>query len=152
MGNNVLPQAKASRIEQDGALRRIPGLTLGEYYADQPVFFIHSGLLNLHTATTASGYALIPFPASIISVQLALTEQAGTGPALVLAGHVGDLDAYVDDYSVATADAVGLYDLTEEDAFVNAVIDAGDVVVFSTDGGATTTGTAFMTLICVPNR
>lgn len=148
--NNSGPQASASRVIADGAFKKIPGFIGTDRGLDEHAFLIPSGLLNLHTATTASGYFMVPFDASIVAALVAVVEQAGTGPGLVLAGKTGDLDFYIDDYSIGTSVTVGLYDITSNAAVVNTTITAGETVIFSTDGGATTTGLAHVTLVCVP--
>jgi hypothetical protein len=140
-------RAKASEIQADFSLSQIPGLS----NADAPLLgIIQSGNLNMETAVTAQGHWIAPCDCKVVGAYMQVTEQLGTGAGTVGAGLITDTDSIVNDYSVATSVTAGtLVDLTSNAAFLGGNLNKGDVVVFQTDGGATTTGRVVMFLVVV---
>lgn len=146
-----LIQAKASRILQDGALGQIPGIA-----GNGNPFIIQSGSVNMETAVTGQGHYVAPCDLRVVGALLNVIEQLGTGAGTIGAGTMADTDGLVDDYSVAISVAAGtVVDLTADiactgAALFNKVIPKGTVIVFQSNGAATTTGEACLMLVAVP--
>lgn len=128
----------------------------GGYPTDKPVWggsalaIIPSPALTLSTAANAVGDFMVPFACRIMKVYLNVTTAGNTNPTLLTVGRLGDTDRFVDDYSIA-ASTTGFFDITDEATVVATEVAQGDVIVFSTNGGAASTGIAYCTLICSPN-
>lgn len=141
-----LTRGVASRTLADGALRQVPGgYQTGKFMMDQAPILVNSPALNFGSGTAAAGHFMVPFPARIVSVQLAMTtSHSGTATELDI-GIVGTADKFLDGYGVE--EAAGLHDLTAE--LETADVDAGDVIIF-TAGSQGTAGAGAVTLVLVP--
>lgn len=146
-------RAKSNEIAPAGGIGQIPGV--GSFNGQLPIL-IQSGSVNMETAVTGQGHYVAPCDLKIVGALLNVIEQLGTGAGTIGAGTMADSDGLVDDYSVATSVTAGTtVDLTENAAFTgaalfNTVIPKGTVIVFQSNGGATTTGEACLVLVAVP--
>lgn len=111
------------------------------------VTMIHgSGLLDLVAAVTEQGALYVPFDATIVSIRSRVRTACGTGPGVAKVGKQGD-DDFFGLQSHATTDVAG----TEfEWTLINTDVAAGDVIIFSGDGGATGTGDCDVTILLAP--
>jgi hypothetical protein len=123
---------------------------------DQLPLFLNSGLVNIFGG--ASGNLinfLVPFDWKAIAAYKKTTVVPGTGAATVGIGTTADTDGILDDKSLPTNDALTFADLTLDAAFTGAALVLGglqgDIIVFQTDGGGTTTGKAIWGITIVPN-
>lgn len=148
-----LPRAKASEILPDGGLAQIPGVA--DAGKGLPIL-IQSDSVNMETAVARQGHFVCPCDLKIVGALLNVIEQLGTGAGTIGAGTMADTNGLVADYSVAISVTAGtIVDLTSDASFTgaalyNTVIPKGTVIVFQSDGGATTTGEACLLLIAVP--
>lgn len=113
----------------------------------QPI--VHgSGLLDLVTAVSEQAGLYVPFDATIVSIRSRVRVACGTAAGDALLGSVKNADAdYFGVQAHDTTDAAG----TEfEWTIINADVDAGDVIYFSGDGGATSTGSCDVTVTLSP--
>ena len=154
MTNVLASQARASRVELDGPVSLIPGLS--QLNADQPAFIIQTGLTNLFGG--ASGNLinwLAPCNYKAVGAFAICTVVPGTGPATIGAGTTADTDGLLNDEEMGTGEATTYQDLTASTSFTAAALfgtgTLGDIIVFQTDGGGTTTGKAIWGLVIVPN-
>ena len=107
----------------------------------QPIIH-NSGLLDLVTAVTEQNAILVPFDATIVSVKSRVRTACGTAAGLAAVEGVEKGSAYASQ-SHDTTDAAG----TEfEWTLTDAVVPAGEVLYFTGDGGATTTGDVDVTV------
>lgn len=141
-------RGKLSAIDVDGAMTVVPGYSQGAQMADQMPVYVNSPLLSLSTAASADGQFMVPFDATIVAVMANITELPDDAAGLLNIGSNADADKFLDDYSIATDADTGLVDLVDE--LVTDEVDAGDVIEFSTDGGATSTGSVAVTLVLAP--
>lgn len=148
------PRAKASEVLADGALSQIPGLSNAAKGATP--FLIQSGSVNMETAVAGQGHYVAPCDLRVIGALLNVIEQLGTGAGTIGAGTMADTDGLVDDYSVAISVTAGtIVDLTADASFTaaalfNTIIPKGTVIVFQSNGAATTTGEACLMLVAIP--
>lgn len=140
-----LPQALASRIVPDGKLRGIPGLEAGGYSLDQPFQLVCSGIIDGSTDTANIAAVYFPFAATILSAKILYLEDIDATTHFYV-GTTGDEDHFVD-HTATTDDDTGE---VEDCTLITSDIQAGEVLVFGTDGGATSLGDAIITLIVVP--
>lgn len=129
------PEGRLSRIIQDGSHLQIPGLTAG-IYADREVFILSSGLLDLVNAVANQGAWMAPAPATLLAVRVRNFAQLGTADAHLYLGKQGDPDYFMD-LTVPFADAAGTF---YTGTLLQTAIAKDDVVYWSGDGGATSTG------------
>lgn len=135
----TLPQARSSKVQYDGA----------------GIIHVSSGLIDLTTADTGSGHFVVPFDGTIEEFYYNLLEAPGTAAATLAIGKFGDLDAFLDDVSIPTTQATGLVRIagdTDLAAVASVTVSAGDVIIFGTDGGATSTGKAVAGFVLTPRQ
>lgn len=149
MGVNEGAQALATRVTLDGANRKLPGgYAVGAYTIDQQVFDnISSGLNNLFGgAANNLGAVIMPADYFAVAAFMNLVTAPGTGPATISIGPLGATTGILNAFSVLTTQPTGWLDLTTTTAFTGAVNfgagNQGDVIVFSTNGGGTASGSA----------
>jgi hypothetical protein len=143
-------EARANAIEMNGLLHKIPGFESG-LKGDQLPIFINSPVMTLHTAQSNQGPFVAPCDLEIVGIAANLIEAPGTAAGTIDIGTRATADANVAAYSFATTDSTGFYNLDLTDATVTSLLfSQGDVIEFSTNGEATTTGLIALTLICVP--
>lgn len=148
MSNTKGTQAEISKVQLDGLTRKIPGYQTGAYMGDQlPMDLMESGYTSLFGgANTNVASFIVPFDYLTSSAYMNLDVQPGTAAATVSIGISGSLNTILNAYSIATAQAVGWLDLTTNAAFTGAsqfgLGNQGDIVIFSTNGNATSTGKA----------
>lgn len=125
------PVARASEVQYDGAFCPMP---------------VVSGLLNLTTAVTDQGAVFFPVAMEIESITSRVRVACGTAAGIAEVGTPADPD-YFGTQAHATTDAAGtiLYWTV-----INALIPAGEVLTFSSDGGATTTGSCDVVVVVRP--
>lgn len=150
-----LQKTELGDVQVSGSMRNIPGLDgTDQQMADKLPIFVSSEVLTLHTAQTNKNAFVAPCDMTIVGCVSNLVEAPGTAAGAIIVGKRGDADAFSTGISFATTDSAG--EITEED--VATVFDGadgvdvsqGDVIEFSTDGGATTTGLAAVQLVCLP--
>lgn len=146
--------SRLSKVEIDGRVSLIPGLA--QLNADQPAFLIQTGLTSIFGG--ASGNLinwLAPCAYKAVGAFAICTVVPGTGAATIGAGTTADTDGLLDDETMATNETAAFQDLTSSASFTGAALFGtgalGDIVVFQTDGGGTTTGKAIWGLVIVPN-
>ena len=141
------PRARAKEILYSGALAQISGLVnSGKAFLD----VIQSGSLDCVNAVTAQGHWIAPCDCTVVGAFFQVITQLGTGAATIGAGLITNTDSIVDDYSVAISVTAGtIVDLTSDASFLGGDLTRGDVVVFQSDGGATSTGAVVMGLVVV---
>lgn len=148
------PAVLASGIQLDGRYRAIPGFTEGAYMGDAHPFLVRSGdtLLDFYTSTGSTyGYTMIPFNYTVIAAHYVLTQVLDGAQDLLNIGTVADPDAFIDDYAIATSvSASVLTNITGSLVAANVNGNAGDIIQFSTGGGATSTGKGVATLVIIP--
>lgn len=143
-------RGRASAVILDGALRQIPGYKSGGYQSDQAPLVLHnSEALALDSAQSDQNPLYFPFPAIIVSASI-IVPTAPDSDAVVQIGTTSD-NTHFDAHTLASAstsngDRVDNIDLS------NAEIDAGDIVVFGSDGGSTSSATAHVTLVIAPRQ
>jgi hypothetical protein len=109
-------------------------------------FLKGSGLLDLVTAVTDQGALFFPVAMEIISIRSRVRVACGTASGTAEVGTPADPD-YFGTQAHATTDAAG----TEiEWTIINSLIPAGTVLAFSANGGATSTGSCDVTVVCRP--
>jgi hypothetical protein len=146
MGKNS-PAAKSSEIQVDGAQLVVPGYETGGQRADQAPMVMASGLLDTVNAVVGQAPMYFPFPAIILGIRVKIRVQAGTALAHVFVGTIATPAQFADQIQ-ALADAAGV---TYIATILNGgLINAGDVVCFGSDGGATATGSVDVTVIWAP--
>lgn len=140
------PRARANEVLMNGSLAQIPGLAASGKHL---LANVQSGSLDCVNAVTAQGHWIAPCDCTVVGATARVLAVMGTGAATIGAGLTSDTDSIVDDYSIATSVTAGtVIDLPIAAAGAN--LNKGDVVVFQSDGGATTTGSVAMTLAIVP--
>lgn len=147
------PSTVASRIINDGSIKKWPGMS--GLSGDQPALAINSGLVNLFGG--ASGNLinfLVPFDYKAVSAYCINTVNPGSGPATIGIGTTAVTDGILDDENIATNEATTFQDLTSSTSFTAAALfgvgSQGDIIVFQTDGGGTSTGKAIWGVTIVP--
>lgn len=142
------PIGRASQVILDGPVRRIPGAAA--LRGDTPLIIIPSGLLDLVNAVAHQAAFYFPFDATILSIKGKIRAAPGTGPGIAKVGTVADDDKFAA-FTVTTD--TNVHDTGTEVTFTilnSGTINAGDVLTFSGDGGATSTGGIDITVVAVP--
>lgn len=122
---------RASEVQYDGVV---------------PPFIHGSGLLDLVTAVTEQGALYFPDAMEIVSIRSRVRVACGTAAGTAQVGTPAT-PTYFGTQAHATTDAAGtefIWTLSQT------LIPAGTVLVFSADGGATTTGSCDVTVLCRP--
>lgn len=145
MGNSA-PRTRASEIVQDGALALIPGNTNGALKGDEQIREHSSGLLDCVNAVTLQAARYFPFAATIIAVRYKVRTQLGTAGAVCGIGIPGNTSKFAN-RTVPTSEVAGTEGVF---TITDATVDAGEVVGFTTDGGATGTGDIDVTILYAP--
>ena len=145
---------RLSKVEVDGRVSLIPGMA--QLNADQPAFILQTGLTNIFGGASGNLVNWVaPCAYKAVGAFVRVGVVPGTGPATIGAGISTDTDGILDDRAVGTSESTAYQDLTEEAAFTDADLYGtgvlGDIVVFQTDGGGTSTGKAIWGLVIVPN-
>lgn len=141
---------KASRVEVDGGARSMPGM--GEVGLDQMPILINSPVMTLHTADANNGSFVAPCDLTIVGIAANVIEAPGTAAGTIDIGTYANDDVNVAAYSFATDETLGYQALDLDDATVLSLsFSQGDVIEFTTNGEATTTGLIALTLVCVPS-
>lgn len=140
------PRTRASEIIQDGALALIPGNTDGSRRGDETLGMHSSGLLDCVNAVTMQAARYFPFAVTILAVRYKVRTQLGTAGAVCGIGIAGNTSKFANRTVPITevAGTEGAFTITD------ATVDAGEVVGFTTDGGATGTGDIDVTIIYAP--
>jgi len=118
-----------------------------EYDGKMPLA-INSGVMTLYTAVANNGSFVAPCDLEIVQATVNVIVAPGTAAAALKIGTRAGATAF-ESYSIATSHALGAIDLPVS-AFTTVNISKGDVVEFGTDGAATSTGDAAVTLVCIP--
>ena len=147
-------RARTSEVQNDGKIKGIPGMT--GLTAEQPAIIIQTGLTNIFGGASGNLVNWVaPCNYKAVGAFAICTVVPGTGPATIGAGTTADTDGLLDDVELGTSEATTFQDLTEDVLFTGAALyglgTQGDIVVFQTDGGGTTTGKAIWGLVIVPN-
>lgn len=109
-------------------------------------FAINSGLLDLVTAVTEQNAFYFHVPMEVVEIRSRVRTACGTAAGTAQVGKVGDAD-FFGLQAHDTTDAAG----TEFTwTLLNTLIEAGDVLYFNADGGATTTGDCDVTVVVRP--
>lgn len=138
------PRARANEVLMNGSLTQIPGLAA----SGKPLLAnVQSGSLDCVNAVTAQGHWMAPCDCTVVGATARVLAVMGTAAATIGAGLTSDTDSIVDDYSIGTGIAAGTVIDLPLAAGVN--LNKGDVVVFQSDGGATSTGSVAMSLAVV---
>ncbi len=112
---------------------------------------INSPVMSLSSAAANQGSFVAPCDLTIVAIVYNLIAAPDVAAAEVEVGSRADDDEFVAAWSIPTTHATGLAELPTDDAAVISLnIDKGDVVEFKTDGGATSTGSIAVTLVCMP--
>lgn len=157
MGNNLGTQAEISKVALSGLWKKVPGYLAGTYMGDQqPIDNMSSNYSvgNLTGGQANSSEFLAPCDYLAASAYATIITAPGTNPATISIGVLGSLNAILNAYSIATNATLGFIDLTANAAFTGATNfnlgSQGDVIVFNTNGGGTSTGTAMWGALIVP--
>ena len=138
-------QAEISKVALNGRFVKIPGYQAGAYAGDQQAIDI---LNSNYTATNLTGgqatlstYYISPCDYLAVNAFVTITVVPTVAPATISIGIVGTLGQILNAKSLATTLATGFIDLTADAAFTGAsgfgLGNQGDVIAFSTNGGAT---------------
>jgi hypothetical protein len=138
-------QAQQSRIALDGIVATLP-LAVRNNLEPGPLFVEKSGLLDLVNVVARQGDIYFPMPAKIIGIYSRVRTQLGTAAGIAALGIIGSLTKFGTQSHAISAVAGTTFIWTIADANIN----AGDVVTFSGDGGATTTGDIDVTYFWQP--
>lgn len=148
------PRASTSEVLYNSFMNKVPGLAGNSI--DRFPILLDTGLTNLYGG--ASGNLinfLMPCPWKPLSAYKICTVVPGTAAATIGIGTTADTDGILDDYSIATSEALTFLDLSTNAAFTGAALVAGgnqgDIIVFQTNGNATSTGKAIWGCVITPN-
>lgn len=148
------PRAKAAEVLYSDSAKRWPGLD--GLSMDKLPLALNSGLVNLFGG--ASGNLinfLSPFNWKPVSAYKICTVVPGTAAATIGIGTTAATGGILNNYSVSTSEVLTFGDLTANAAFTGASLVAGgnqgDIIVFQTNGNATSTGKAIWGVTIVPN-
>lgn len=139
-----LARSRASEIEGDGALKGVFGENGPRL--DQPPLVLASGDLDLVNGTTNAGSLVLPFATKLWIARYIVTADVGTGTPEIRVGTEADPDAYAAVTLEATAADGDVGDVT----ITAASIPADTHVLISCDSGASSTGTARVTIVLTP--
>ncbi len=129
-------------------MSKMPAVRSGDiaYNGALPPFAINSGLLDLVAAVSEQNGFYFPVAMEVVEIRSRVRTACGTGPGTAEVGKVGDAD-FFGTQAHATTDAAGTEVVW---TLLNTLIEAGDVLYFSGDGGATTDGDCDVTVIVRP--
>jgi len=152
-----LSQGRSSAITQDGKALVIPGLETGAYNMDQMPILMSSDAVTLTSdAQTGLPVQAVPFNATIIGLSVICETATATGVSqLLTVGTETDADKYVNDYDITdmTAGTVtNLSTTTAATGFINASVDAGDIIQVGASAIAGASGVIAVSLTLVPRN
>ena len=111
------------------------------------IFMPHSGIITLSTAQANTAPFVAPCAGKIIVAEANLIVTPGTAGAVLQIGKYGSAVFY-GAHTFALGAATGRIDVLA--SFTNTTVAKGEVIVFGTDGAATSTGLAAITIIINP--
>lgn len=117
-------------------------------YDGAALLVINSGLVTLSTAQTDNAPFVMPCDGTIVQATARVTVAAGTATATLTIGTQAS-DVGIMDKDFATTDGAGEYDCLAD--LVTATVTKGDIILFGSDGNATSTGLVAITLVVSPN-
>lgn len=148
------PRASTSEVLYNSFMNKIPGIQGNSI--DRFPILLNSGLVNLFGG--ASGNLinfLMPCPWKPLGAWKICTVVPGTAAATVGIGTTAATGGILNNYSIATSEVLTFGDLTANAAFTGASLVAGgnqgDIIVFQTNGNATSTGKAIWGCVITPN-
>ena len=119
----------------------------GQWDGAMPVV-VASGEMSLSSAATSAGF-MVPFDATIVSAKISVIASPDA-TAVVHFGTSSDADHYLTSgHTLANGAAVELVDVTA--SLTDTAVVAGEIIEFSTDGGATAAGLVGMAIVLSPN-
>lgn len=140
-------RGRIDAIQLGGAIRGVTGYASYEGQADELPIAVHgSGSLDITTATADQAGLYFPFAAKIISASIYYPTAPTAAAATVDVGTLADADKFLNHTA-----ALDLEDGDREDdvELITGDIEAGETVVFGSDGAATA-GEAYVTLVIAP--
>ena len=141
-------KGRAQDIVANGKISVIPGFGVADTgrNLDEPIFSFDSGLVVTGAATTIAGDRKVA-PCDLEIVGAHYTKLDGEASKTMNFGTTADVDAFLDDFVMATA--AGSYDIPAS-AFTSTSIAKGDVLQFNSASIASTN--VYMTVLAVPRN